>query len=76
MGLAFVARVSPPQYKGMMQGSWLDATAVGNSLCGVIAIPYARLALWQTFALLTITSVAAGGAMFLMLKRLERLTKS
>lgn len=76
MGLAFVARVSPPQYKGMMQGSWLAATAVGNSLCGVIAIPYARLALWQTFALLTITSIAAGGAMFLMLKRLERLTKS
>jgi POT family proton-dependent oligopeptide transporter len=76
MGLAFVARVSPPQYKGMMQGSWLAATAVGNSLCGIIAIPYARLALWQTFALLTVTSLAAGGAMFLMLKKLERLTKS
>jgi POT family proton-dependent oligopeptide transporter len=76
MGLAFVARVSPPQYRGMMQGSWLAATAVGTLLSGLIAYPYAALELWQSYALLLIATVAAGGLMFLMLKKLERLTKS
>jgi len=76
MGLAFVARVSPPQYRGMMQGSWLAATAIGTLLSGLIAYPYAALELWQSYALLLAASVAAGGLMFLMLKKLERLTKS
>ena len=61
MGLAFVARVSPPQYRGMMQGSWLAATAIGTLLSGLIAYPYAALELWQSYALLLVASVAAGG---------------
>jgi POT family proton-dependent oligopeptide transporter len=76
MGLAFVARVSPPQYRGMMQGSWLAATAIGTLLSGLIAFPYARMSLWGTYLLLLVTSALAGGLMFLMLKRLERFTKS
>jgi len=76
MGLAFVAKVSPPQYRGMMQGGWLAATAIGNSLCGLIAIPYAKLELWQTFALLVLTSVMAGTLMFLMMKKLQRAVES
>lgn len=76
MGLAFVAKVSPPQFRGMMQGGWLAATAVGNLLSGLIAIPYARMQLWQTYALLMLTSVIAGGLMFLMLRKLERITKT
>jgi POT family proton-dependent oligopeptide transporter len=76
MGLAFVARVSPPQYRGIMQGSWLAATAIGNLLCGFIAIPYARLELWQSYGLLLLFSAAAGIMMFLMLKKLERFTKT
>jgi proton-dependent oligopeptide transporter, POT family len=74
MGLAFVAKVSPPQFRGMMQGGWLAATAVGNLLSGLIAFPYARLELWQSYLLLLVTSVLAGGLMFMMLKKLERIT--
>jgi POT family proton-dependent oligopeptide transporter len=76
MGLAFVAKVSPPQFRGMMQGGWLAATAIGNLFSGMIAFPYARIPLWQTYALLVLTSVIAGGLMFLMLKKLERITKT
>ncbi len=76
MGLAFVARVSPPQYRGMMQGGWLAATAVGTLLSGLIAIPYARLELWQSYGLLLLFAAAAGILMFLMLKKLERITKT
>jgi POT family proton-dependent oligopeptide transporter len=74
MGLAFVAKVSPPQFRGMMQGGWLAATAIGNLLSGLIAFPYARLELWQSYLLLMVTSIIAGGLMFMMLKKLERIT--
>jgi len=74
MGLAFVAKVSPPKFRGMMQGGWLAATAIGNMLSGQIARPYASLQLWQTFALLVITSLISAGFMFLILKKLEKAT--
>ncbi len=74
MGLAFVAKVSPPKFRGMMQGGWLAATAIGNLLSGQIAKPYASFELWQTFLLLVITSLISAGFMFLILKKLEKAT--
>lgn len=74
MGLAFVAKVSPPQYRGMMQGGWLAATAIGTLLSGLIAFPYAALELWQSYGLLLVTSLLAGIMMFAMLKKLNRIT--
>lgn len=32
LGLSFVSKVAPPHLQGLMQGCWLAATAVGNSL--------------------------------------------
>jgi proton-dependent oligopeptide transporter, POT family len=32
MGLALVAKVSPPRYLGLMMGGWFVATAIGNKL--------------------------------------------
>ncbi len=76
MGLAFVAKVSPPKLRGTMQGGWLAATAVGNMLSGLVGIPYSHLELWQTFGLLVLTSFIAGGLMFFMLKKLEKAASS
>lgn len=76
MGLSFVAKVAPPKYKGLMQGGWLGATALGNYLSGVIAVPYANLQLWQTFSLLVLTSVISGVFIFSVLKRLNAATTS
>ena len=76
MGLAFVAKVSPPKMRGTMQGGWLAATAIGNMFSGLVGIPYDRLELWHTFGLLVITSFAAGGLMFFMLKKLEKAASS
>jgi proton-dependent oligopeptide transporter, POT family len=76
MGLSFVAKVAPPKYKGLMQGGWLGATALGNYLSGVIAVPYVNLQLWQTFSLLVLTSVISGVFIFSVLKRLEASTNS
>ena len=35
MGISFVSKVAPPQYKGMMMGGWFVATALGNFLVSV-----------------------------------------
>lgn len=76
MGLSFVAKVAPPKYKGLMQGGWLGATALGNYLSGVIAIPYASMQLWQTFALLVVTSLISAVFIFSVMKRLEAAANS
>ncbi|MBN1771543.1 MAG: peptide MFS transporter [Deltaproteobacteria bacterium] len=71
MGLSFVAKVSPPKYRGLMQGGWLAATAIGNILSGFVAIPYAKLELWQTFAILCFLCLLSFGFMIAILKKLE-----
>ncbi|MCP5105538.1 MAG: peptide MFS transporter [bacterium] len=76
MGLAYVAKVAPPSIRGTMQGGWLAATAIGNLLSGIMGMPYARLELWQAYGILVVSSVLAGGIMFLMLKKLEKFTSS
>ena len=74
MGLSFVAKVSPPKYRGMMQGGWLAATAVGNLLSGFVAIPYAKIELWQTFAILVGLCILSATFMFSIVKKLENST--
>lgn len=76
MGLAYVAKVSPPKLKGTMQGGWLAATALGNLLSGIVGVPYEKFELWQTYGLLVLTSLIAGGLMFFMLKKLEKAASS
>jgi POT family proton-dependent oligopeptide transporter len=75
MGLAFVSKVSPPKFRGMMQGGWLFATAIGNLLSGLIGKFYANWEVWQFILMLVITSLISAMFMFSILKRLERVTK-
>ncbi len=76
MGLSFVAKVSPPKFRGMMQGGWLAATAVGNLLSGMVAIPYAKMELWHTFAILMGFCILSCVFMFSIVKKLEAATQS
>ncbi|MEI6900266.1 MAG: peptide MFS transporter, partial [Bacteroidota bacterium] len=36
IGISFVSRVAPPQFKGLAQGGWFGATAIGNLAAGFI----------------------------------------
>merc|ERR1711991_399039 len=49
LGIAFVSKVAPPQYQGLMQGGWLGATALGNQLLFIGAILYSSIPLWLTW---------------------------
>ena len=76
MGISFVSKVSPPKYKGMMQGGWLAATAVGNYLIFIPASLWSKVPLWIVWFVLVIACLLSAIFIFSMLKRLEKATQS
>jgi POT family proton-dependent oligopeptide transporter len=75
MGISFVSKVAPPKYKGLMQGGWLGATAIGNLLAGLIGIFWDKLELWQFFAILVAMSWLSATFIFAIMRKLENATK-
>ncbi|MDO5035454.1 MAG: peptide MFS transporter [Porphyromonas sp.] len=72
LGLSFVSKVAPPHLQGLMQGLWLAATAVGNSILFIGGILYESVPLhicWLVFV------AAAGIAMVIMLSMVNWLTR-
>jgi POT family proton-dependent oligopeptide transporter len=74
MGISFVSKVSPPKYQGLMQGFWLGATAVGNLLLGVGSFLYARVQIWQVWAIFIILCFIAAAFIFSVMKKLEKVS--
>ena len=75
LGIAFVSKVAPPQYQGLMQGGWLGATALGNQLLFIGAIFYGSIPLWLTWGAFVVVCLISMGMMLFMLKWLERVSK-
>ncbi len=76
IGISFVSKVAPPKYKGLMQGGWFAATAVGNSLVGVIAWFWMRVPLWAVWAILVGACLLSAAFIFAIMKRLERAARA
>ena len=72
IGISFVSKVAPPKYKGIMQGGWFAATAVGNYLVGVTAFFWERLPLSAVWGILVAACLLSAGFIFAVMKRLER----
>ncbi|MBW2702028.1 MAG: MFS transporter [Deltaproteobacteria bacterium] len=76
MGLSFVSKVAPPKLRGLMQGGWLGATAIGNLLAGLVGHFYSGWELWQFFLLLSAAALMSSLAVLALLKRLRTATES
>ncbi len=76
MGISFVSKVSPPKYKGIMQGGWLAATAIGNLMAGLIGYFWSHWEMWQFFMLLVILCLLSATFIFLVMKKLEKAANS
>jgi POT family proton-dependent oligopeptide transporter len=76
IGISFVSKVAPPQYKGLAQGGWLGATAIGNLAAGLIGPFWDKWELWQFFMLLVVLCILSAVFIFSILKLLERATNS
>lgn len=75
LGLAFVSKVAPPHMQGLMQGCWLAATAVGNSLLFVGGLLYTSMPMWATWFVFVAACGLSMLVMLSMVKWLERVTK-
>lgn len=76
IGISFVSKVAPPAYKGLAQGGWLGATAIGNLMAGLIGRFWDRLELWQFFLILVVMCLLSAVFIFSVLKQLERATEN
>ena len=76
IGISFVSKVTPPQFKGLAQGGWFGATAIGNMMAGFIGPFWDKWQLWQFFMLLVGLTILSAIFIFSILKRLERATTS
>ena len=74
IGLSFVSKVAPPQYKGLMQGGWLAATAIGNYGVALVGILWNKVQLWHFWGILVVLCLIAAVFIFSILKRLEKAT--
>ena len=75
MGISFVSKVAPPQYKGMMMGGWFVATALGNFLVSVGGFLWGSLPLWLVWSVFIGVCLVAAIFMFAMMSKLEDATK-
>lgn len=75
MGISFVSKVAPPKYKGLAQGGWLAATAVGNYLVALIGYLWGGMELWMLWGVLVICCLLSAGFLFSQMKKLERTTR-
>lgn len=75
LGLSFVSKVSPPHLQGLMQGFWLAATAVGNSLLFIGGILYTTVPIWACWLVFVCATGASMLVMLSMVRWLERVAK-
>ena len=74
IGISFVSKVAPPKYKGLAQGGWLAATAIGNLMAGLIGYFWNKIELWQFFLIIVVMCLLSATFIFSVLKRLEKAT--
>ena len=75
MGISFVSKVAPPQYKGAMMGLWFVATALGNMLVSVGGFLWGELPLWLVWTVFVGVCLVAAIFMFSIMRKLEEATK-
>jgi POT family proton-dependent oligopeptide transporter len=75
LGLSFVSKVAPPHLQGLMQGGWLAATAIGNSLLFIGGILYTSVPIWSCWLVFVGATAGSMIVMLSMVKWLERVAK-
>lgn len=75
MGISFVSKVAPPKYKGLMQGFWFAATAVGNYLVSLIGYLWEKVSLVTLWSILIACCALSALFIFSIMKRLEKVTR-
>ena len=75
MGISFVSKVAPPKYKGLAQGGWFAATAIGNYLVSIIGLLWGGFPLWVLWCILIGLCLISATFLFSQMKKLEKTTR-
>ena len=75
MGISFVSKVAPPQYKGLMMGCWFGATAIGNYLVSIPTLLWDKINTPLLWGILMAICLVAAAFIFSIMKRLEKVAK-
>ena len=71
IGISFVSKVAPPQYKGMMMGGWFVATAIGNFLISIPGLLWGN-ELYIVWGVLIAVCLVSALFIFSILKKLNK----
>ena len=74
MGIAFVSKVAPPKYKGLMMGGWFVSTAIGNYLSSIPSMLWNKIPLMYNWGILIALCLVSAVVMFALLKKLKEMT--
>lgn len=74
MGIAFVSKVAPPKYKGLMMGGWFVSTAIGNYLSSIPSMLWDKIPLMYNWGILIALCLISAVVMFALLKKLKEMT--
>jgi proton-dependent oligopeptide transporter, POT family len=72
MGISFVSKVAPPKLKGLMQGGWFAATAIGNFLIQIGSHFWSLIPLWSLWLIFVVCCTLSAVFMFSIMKKLEK----
>lgn len=72
MGISFVSKVAPTQYKGLMMGCWFGATAIGNFLVSIPAYFWGKIPLVGVWGVLVTLCLLSFIFIFSVMKKLEK----
>lgn len=75
LGLSFVSKVAPPHLQGVMQGAWLAATAIGNSILFIGGILYTTVPLWAAWLVFAVACALSMIVMLSMVRWLEKVAE-
>jgi proton-dependent oligopeptide transporter, POT family len=73
VGLSFVTKVAPVRMVSTLMGVWYLSNFIGNYLSGYLGTYYEKLAHQAFFLMLAGIAVAAGGVLFVLNQRLDRI---
>jgi len=62
IGISYVSKVAPPKYKGLMQGGWFAATAIGMNLVGLVGYLWMRVPLSALWMILVVACILSPGS--------------
>ncbi len=72
VGISFVSKVAPPQYKGAMMGCWFVSTFAGNFLVAIPGFLWGSLPINVVWGTLMVICLLSAGFIFSVIKKLNK----